>query len=312
VRAGESLDDAALLNETNLAFHRQIALASGNTVLHQLLEVLSSVFRKEQRLILDIHGSHRDDHGEHVAILEALERRDVALAVARMRRTWSACARCCCGGTNDELGERRPRFTPRPIVPMRIAVRSVAALALAWSAAAAQAQTAIRVRNNHDLPFRGPVRFATTLPDGSYGPAARCAAGSRARWWSWPREATCGSSAAGRCATGRSPPGPLRVTPRRGGVDLRWLDRQLGRSSWSWQCGRAPPRRPRRWHPASARSTWRGRSRRTARCAAACAGTATRWSSRSRPYGGGWVDMTARLTRVDAPTGPAYVALVRR
>jgi GntR family transcriptional repressor for pyruvate dehydrogenase complex len=85
VRAGESLDDAALLNETNLAFHRQIALASGNTVLHQLLEVLSSVFRKEQRLILDIHGSHRDDHGEHVAILEALELRDVALAVARMQ-----------------------------------------------------------------------------------------------------------------------------------------------------------------------------------------------------------------------------------
>jgi len=85
VRAGESLDDAALLNETNLAFHRQIALASGNTVLHQLLEVLSSVFRKEQRLILAIHGSHRADHGEHVGILEALEQRDRPLAVARMR-----------------------------------------------------------------------------------------------------------------------------------------------------------------------------------------------------------------------------------
>jgi len=85
VRAGESLHDGALLNETNLAFHRQIALASGNAVLHQLLEVLSSVFRNEQRLILNIHGSHRDDHGEHVSILEALEQRDQALAVARMR-----------------------------------------------------------------------------------------------------------------------------------------------------------------------------------------------------------------------------------
>ena len=84
-RAGDSLDDAALLNETNLAFHRQIALASGNTVLHQLLEVLSSVFRKEQRLILAIHGSSRDDHAEHVGILEALESRDRDLAVARMR-----------------------------------------------------------------------------------------------------------------------------------------------------------------------------------------------------------------------------------
>ena len=85
LRAGESLDDAPLLNETNLAFHRQIALASGNTVLHQLLEVLSSVFRREQRLILAIHGSSRDDHAEHVAILEALEARDRDLAVARMR-----------------------------------------------------------------------------------------------------------------------------------------------------------------------------------------------------------------------------------
>jgi GntR family transcriptional repressor for pyruvate dehydrogenase complex len=85
VRAGESLHDAALLNETNLAFHRQIALASGNTVLHQLLEVLSNVFRKEQRVILAIHGSGRDDHGEHVGILEALEQRDQALAVTRMR-----------------------------------------------------------------------------------------------------------------------------------------------------------------------------------------------------------------------------------
>jgi GntR family transcriptional regulator, transcriptional repressor for pyruvate dehydrogenase complex len=84
-RAGASLDDDALLNTTNLAFHRGIARASGNTVLRQLLEVLSSLFRQEQRLILGIHGSRRQDHAEHLAIFEALERRDEALAAQRMR-----------------------------------------------------------------------------------------------------------------------------------------------------------------------------------------------------------------------------------
>ena len=84
-RASESLDDDALLNQTNLAFHRGIAGASGNVVLRQLLEVLASLFRQEQRLILGIHGSRRQDHAEHLAILDALERRDEALAAQRMR-----------------------------------------------------------------------------------------------------------------------------------------------------------------------------------------------------------------------------------
>ena len=85
VRAGATLDDAVLLNQTNLAFHRAIAQASGNGVLFQLLEVLGSLFKEEQRVILDIHGSRGQDHAEHLGILEALERRDAALAAERMR-----------------------------------------------------------------------------------------------------------------------------------------------------------------------------------------------------------------------------------
>ena len=84
-RAGAALEDAAALNAANLDFHAQIAAASGNVVLRQLLEVLAGLFREEQRLILDIHGSRRRDHAEHLGILEALERRDPALAAARMR-----------------------------------------------------------------------------------------------------------------------------------------------------------------------------------------------------------------------------------
>lgn len=83
--ASESLDDDEVLNSVNMAFHRQIALASGNTVLTQMLDVLHDLFSDEQRLIIDIFGSRKRDHAEHVAILEALEERDRALASARMR-----------------------------------------------------------------------------------------------------------------------------------------------------------------------------------------------------------------------------------
>jgi GntR family transcriptional repressor for pyruvate dehydrogenase complex len=84
-RAGAMIDDASVLNATNLAFHRQIAVASGNVVLRQILEVLSNLFREEQRLIIDIHGSRRRDHDEHLAILDALEQHDAVRAAERMR-----------------------------------------------------------------------------------------------------------------------------------------------------------------------------------------------------------------------------------
>jgi GntR family transcriptional repressor for pyruvate dehydrogenase complex len=83
--AGQNLANDDVLNSANMAFHRQIALASGNTVLAQLLDVLQDLFREEQRLILGIFGSRERDHKEHLAILEALERRDEELTVERMR-----------------------------------------------------------------------------------------------------------------------------------------------------------------------------------------------------------------------------------
>lgn len=83
--AGNNLENAALLNQVNLAFHRQIAAASGNAVIRQLLDVLTSVFRSEQRLILHIHGTREGDHREHLEIHEALRQRDPALSARRMQ-----------------------------------------------------------------------------------------------------------------------------------------------------------------------------------------------------------------------------------
>lgn len=84
--AGQNLGNDDVLNEVNMSFHRQIARASGNAVLTQLLDVLHDLFTEEQRLILGIFGSRERDHQEHLGILEALEVRDEKLAVERMRK----------------------------------------------------------------------------------------------------------------------------------------------------------------------------------------------------------------------------------
>ncbi len=83
--AGENLDQDAVLIPTNMSFHLQIAVASGNTVLKQLVDVLQDLFTEEQRMILDIFGSRERDHREHLGICEAIEQRDEALGVERMR-----------------------------------------------------------------------------------------------------------------------------------------------------------------------------------------------------------------------------------
>jgi len=86
--ASEHLDDDRVLDRVNMDFHREIAVVSGNTVLLQVLDVLRELFSREQRMILNIYESKGREHDleGHLGILEALERRDAALGVARMRR----------------------------------------------------------------------------------------------------------------------------------------------------------------------------------------------------------------------------------
>jgi GntR family transcriptional repressor for pyruvate dehydrogenase complex len=83
--ASKHLDDDDILNSVNMEFHGKIAEASGNSVTAQLLNVLHELFTGEQRLILGIFGSREEDHRDHLQILKAIERRDEALAVERMR-----------------------------------------------------------------------------------------------------------------------------------------------------------------------------------------------------------------------------------
>lgn len=83
-RARENLRRPEVLTPINLGFHQQIAIASGNIVLRQILSVLSDLFQEEQRAILDIYSLWQQDYAEHVGILEALEAHEESLAVERM------------------------------------------------------------------------------------------------------------------------------------------------------------------------------------------------------------------------------------
>jgi GntR family transcriptional repressor for pyruvate dehydrogenase complex len=82
--AAHSFTDEDLQHTANMGFHRQIALASGNSVLAQLIDVLIDLFSAEQRVILGLL-SREQDYKEHLSILEAIELRDEALAAERMR-----------------------------------------------------------------------------------------------------------------------------------------------------------------------------------------------------------------------------------
>lgn len=83
--AKQHMEDDAVLNQTNMAFHREVAVAADNIVIAQLLEVLSNLFEQEQRTLLDLHGSSEQDHAEHRSILDAIRAQDKELAQKRMR-----------------------------------------------------------------------------------------------------------------------------------------------------------------------------------------------------------------------------------
>ncbi len=102
--AGQNLANDAVLSATNMAFHHEIAVASDNTVLMQLQEVLTNLFKREQRIILDIYGSRAKDHEEHMGILDALRRRDATLAQERMQAHLE--------GVREVLHRWNPEHTP--------------------------------------------------------------------------------------------------------------------------------------------------------------------------------------------------------
>ena len=87
-RAGHLLEGSQdkPLTAANLGFHRSVARCSGNAVLGQIIDSLLDLYEPEQMEILRLYADRVHDHDEHVAILQAIQAHDPALASERMQR----------------------------------------------------------------------------------------------------------------------------------------------------------------------------------------------------------------------------------
>ncbi len=77
------LDDHAA-SDADAMFHRQLALASGNTILVQMLDALRQLFTDEGRVVHWDPMIRDRDMWAHAAILDAVTRRDASVARERM------------------------------------------------------------------------------------------------------------------------------------------------------------------------------------------------------------------------------------
>jgi GntR family transcriptional repressor for pyruvate dehydrogenase complex len=75
-----AVGDHVRLAEVNMDFHRNLAQASGNATLAEVVESVTVVNVREQLEILHIHGDRQTDLVEHQAILAAVRAGEVELA----------------------------------------------------------------------------------------------------------------------------------------------------------------------------------------------------------------------------------------
>lgn len=83
--AGHLHGDDMPLHEANMGFHAAVAAASGNTVLHEVLESLLAVHAREQREILKLFDDRARDYEEHRGIMAAVTERRATDAADLMR-----------------------------------------------------------------------------------------------------------------------------------------------------------------------------------------------------------------------------------
>ncbi|MDQ2667558.1 MAG: hypothetical protein M3Z05_16300 [Gemmatimonadota bacterium] len=190
----------------------------------------------------------------------------------------------------------------------------VVAGSLLWIAATAQGQTLV-VRNNHEIPYRGPIDVTADLPDGQYrGPGAMANVHDRRAHvvaTLAPRsEITLSRASESRpLSLGIS---PFSVHEQSAGLSLSWSahpagDVALGLVVRSGSTGTMESAinafTPLPMHWASAPDG-------ELHADVEQDGYVVHVSA--RPYGGGWLDVRTSIVSRTAPIGPAYVALVRR
>jgi hypothetical protein len=173
----------------------------------------------------------------------------------------------------------------------------------------------VLVRNNHEFPYRGPVQFRTDLPEGSYR-----GADGLGEVRSGVARVVAAVPAGGEVALSRTGPlqarsfasGPLAVAASGGRLELRWAGERprpldLGLVVLPGTEAGADDV-PSGFRPLDL--AWTEQPGGVLRGVAEQDGY--RLQVTALPYGGGWLDLNARLTRVAETAEPAYVAVVRR
>ena len=82
--AKKHIDNDTILTQKNMSFHLAIATASKNIVFTHLVEVISKLFRSEQRVIIEIFKYRDEDYRQHLEIFTAIKNHDVDTAVDLM------------------------------------------------------------------------------------------------------------------------------------------------------------------------------------------------------------------------------------
>lgn len=183
------------------------------------------------------------------------------------------------------------------------------------TAAAGQPSATLRIRNNHEFAYRGPVRLVVDLPDGSYkaGPTrADVREGVARAVVDLPGK---GSVVLARTGSAEERPfaaGSFSVVPAAGSLDLRWNGLSIGTLDLGIAAiaGKAaqPEDATREFTPLAFTWTEPPDGRMTGRSERGGFTLEVELS----PYGSGFLDVRARLARASGPEEPAYLAVVRR
>jgi len=73
-------------NPPKIQFHREMAAATGNSLMHEMVDALLRVRGVEQHLIRELYDDRKQDHAEHAGILEAIAASDVDEATRLTRQ----------------------------------------------------------------------------------------------------------------------------------------------------------------------------------------------------------------------------------
>ena len=174
---------------------------------------------------------------------------------------------------------------------------------------------ALRVRNNHDFAYRGPVRLAVDLPDGSYSAPegrAHVRQGVARVLVALDGKDSVVLERRGGAAGEPFVAGSFSVVPSEGALVLRWNDQPIGTLELGLAAvpGKAaqPGDAVRGFAPLAFAWAMQPDGRMTGRSVRDGYSIEVELA----PYGAGFLDIRARLARASGAEEPSYLAVVRR